>query len=506
MRKLSLALLLLVGGCRGNGASPSPDAQAAVAVVAAPLPLEDVLAGTLPGIVLLLNNHPDGKMGFGAGILLDDKGLVLTNLHVVANAKSLGGMLHDPRRVSYIPADGGLARYLFENEKDIVTTQLVRGDPVLDLAIVRIDADTSKQKKLPMRNEPVRAGERVLALGHPAETVWSFSSGVVSSLHQAFIQTDAAMNPGNSGGPLIDAGGQVVGINTSKLLGGVTGVGFARPIALARGLIDGTTAAFEPDLSTPERAVVSCARAEELASPSIVRCDDLDNFYDFMMAVSVEMKRRLKLTPVAQEDFDRRMLAPGKQGWAEFRKNLLLAAVKGDSFAISKVSKDFGDRMGEMAPPSASAKAAYAEMFAQKDVTAEIRTALSNADTYVAQYDEDVLKRIGLKVDRKNPQSSVDALKMGIRVGGVQRVDDAHAWVSVSGRNLDGTTYSYSEYRVKIAGDWKERDAPTPAEAATLPEGWPLPIQDYQVAIAHGADRGIANMTSHMKGDAKAGK
>lgn len=147
-------------------------------------------------------------------MLLDERGLVLTNLHVVANASSLGAMLHDPGRVSFTPMDGGLARYFFENQKDVVAAHLVRGDPTLDLAIVQIETDTSRYARLPFRTTPVEVGEQVLALGHPQETVWSFTSGMVSSIHLGAIQHDAAINPGNSGGPLIDMSGQVVGVNT----------------------------------------------------------------------------------------------------------------------------------------------------------------------------------------------------------------------------------------------------------------------------------------------------
>src|SRR5439155_16992393 len=110
-------------------------------------------------------------------------------------------------------------------------------------------ADTARYVRLPFREAPPLLGERVIALGHPKETVWSFTTGVVSSLHSGMIQTDAAINQGNSGGPLIDSEGRVIGINTSKLVGDAQGIGFARPIALAKGLIDGVSAPFTPDRS-----------------------------------------------------------------------------------------------------------------------------------------------------------------------------------------------------------------------------------------------------------------
>ena len=202
-------------------------------------------------------------------------GLVVTSLHVVDGEGELSAMLYRPNRPSYTPMDGGLARFLFENQADLVRATRVASDGVTDLAVVRVEADTSQLPRLVWAADEVRAGDRVLALGHPQETVWSFTSGMVSSIHLGAIQHDAAINPGNSGGPLIDMSGQVVGINTAKLLS-TAGVGFARPIAMAGYLIDQATAPFDPDLATPEKAILSCARASELASPSYYNCLDWD--------------------------------------------------------------------------------------------------------------------------------------------------------------------------------------------------------------------------------------
>jgi hypothetical protein len=217
----------------------------------------------LPSIVLIINNQVDGQIGYGSGILLDDKGTVLTNLHVVDNAKSLGGMLYDRRRISHIPSEGGLNRFLFEYHKDILPAHLVRGDPVLDLAVIQVSADTTKYARLPVRAEPVEPGEKVYAIGHPQQTVWSFTSGLVSALQDGYIQHEAAINHGNSGGALIDEQGRLVGISTSRLFGDTNGIGFARPIALAMKLNTPERPSHGLDLSTPEAAVQSCLQAEE---------------------------------------------------------------------------------------------------------------------------------------------------------------------------------------------------------------------------------------------------
>jgi S1-C subfamily serine protease len=145
-------------------------------------------------------------------------------------------MMYDPRRTSYTAFDGGLTRYIDENEAAIVPAHLVRADAALDLALVRVEADTSRLPHLPIRKDPVALGERVIAVGHPGESVWSLTLGIVSSMHHGAIQHDAALTEGNSGGPLVDAEGRVVGINTAKLVNGIDRVGFARPISMAAAL------------------------------------------------------------------------------------------------------------------------------------------------------------------------------------------------------------------------------------------------------------------------------
>jgi hypothetical protein len=81
---------------------------------------------------------------------------------------------------------------------------------------------------------PRASAKRIFALGHPNESVWSLTSGVVSSVRAGLVQHDAALANGSSGGPLLDARGRVVSINTSKLFEPAEGIGFARPVALVR--------------------------------------------------------------------------------------------------------------------------------------------------------------------------------------------------------------------------------------------------------------------------------
>ncbi|MFM8258361.1 MAG: trypsin-like peptidase domain-containing protein [Vulcanococcus sp.] len=167
------------------------------------------------------------ERGQGSGIVIDAKGLVLTNAHVVDGAD----------RVEFTLADG----------RDLEGSVL-GADPVTDLAVVRI-AGGSGLKAAPLGDsEALEVGDWAIALGTPYGLERTVTLGIVSSLHRNItslgfsdkrldlIQTDAAINPGNSGGPLINAKGEVVGINTLVRSGPGAGLGFAIPINLAKGV------------------------------------------------------------------------------------------------------------------------------------------------------------------------------------------------------------------------------------------------------------------------------
>jgi len=167
---------------------------------------------------------PDGVLrGLGSGVIVDARGYVLTNNHVVDGADRLRVRLADDR----------------EFEAEVVGT-----DPKTDLAVVRIDAD-GLVPALTAESDRLRVGQWVMAIGSPFGLSKTVTAGIVSATGRGgmgitdygdFIQTDAAINQGNSGGPLIDLHGRVVGINTAiaSPTGGSNGVGFAIPIDLAK--------------------------------------------------------------------------------------------------------------------------------------------------------------------------------------------------------------------------------------------------------------------------------
>ncbi|MFN9931624.1 MAG: trypsin-like peptidase domain-containing protein [Cyanobacteriota bacterium] len=177
-----------------------------------------------------LFGDPSGSMrerGQGSGVVIDAaRGLVLTNAHVVDQVDSVSVTLADGRQI-----DGA-----------------VEGtDPVTDLARVRIPTrDTGLQPAPLGDSEALEVGDWAIALGSPSGLERTVTLGIVSSLHRDInslgfadkrldlSQTDAAINPGKSGGPLINASGEVIGINTLVRSGPGAGLGFAIPINLAK--------------------------------------------------------------------------------------------------------------------------------------------------------------------------------------------------------------------------------------------------------------------------------
>src|SRR5690606_9051301 len=190
-----------------------------------PLPDDPMLRqlfGQVPGL-----SRRESSTSLGSGVIVSDQGYVLTNYHVVEAADAIEVALADGRR--------GAAR-------------LVGADPDTDLAVLKLDL-----RPLPVAalgpDRSLRVGDVVLAIGNPFGVGQTTTQGIVSALgrnglgintYENFIQTDAAINPGNSGGALIDADGNLVGINTAiySESGGSLGIGFAIPIDAARKVMD----------------------------------------------------------------------------------------------------------------------------------------------------------------------------------------------------------------------------------------------------------------------------
>ncbi|MBX3270322.1 MAG: Do family serine endopeptidase [Sandaracinaceae bacterium] len=169
---------------------------------------------------------PREAQSLGSGVIVDPAGVVLTNHHVVADATEIRVTLSDGRELA---------------------ARAVGGDPESDVAVLRIEVEPGvRLRALPYGDSTaLRQGDPVLAIGNPFGVGQTVTMGIVSATGRAsmgindyedFIQTDAAINPGNSGGALVDARGELVGINTAILsrTGGSHGIGFAIPSSMAR--------------------------------------------------------------------------------------------------------------------------------------------------------------------------------------------------------------------------------------------------------------------------------
>lgn len=172
-------------------------------------------------------SQSEPQVGLGSGVIVSSEGYLLTNNHVIEGADDVEVMLTDGRQAR---------------------AKLVGTDPETDVAVLKIELD-----KLPAiafgDADKVQVGDVVLAIGNPFGVGQTVTAGIVSALgrnqlgintFENFIQTDAAINPGNSGGALVDAAGNLLGINTAiySRSGGSLGIGFAIPVSTARQVME----------------------------------------------------------------------------------------------------------------------------------------------------------------------------------------------------------------------------------------------------------------------------
>ncbi|MEU7611931.1 trypsin-like peptidase domain-containing protein [Micromonospora sp. NPDC049204] len=223
---LAVVALSAVSGAVAGGVVAARDgAPGPAAASAAPVPAELVTAAekTVPGVVSVLAGGTSAGSATGSGFAVDDQQHLITNDHILA--KGGGGPvtveLPDGRRFA---------------------AEVVGREPRSDLAVLKVPA-AAGLTPLPMAKPgATRVGESVLAVGSPLGLAGTVTAGIVSALdrevrlgnnrHRA-VQTDASINPGNSGGPLVNARGEVVGVNTAIATidgSGSIGIGFAIPI------------------------------------------------------------------------------------------------------------------------------------------------------------------------------------------------------------------------------------------------------------------------------------
>jgi S1-C subfamily serine protease len=171
------------------------------------------------------------RQGAGSGSIIDARGYVLTNHHVIEDARKLEVTLSSGKKYG---------------------AKLIGSDPDTDVAVIKIDAHKEDLVLIPMgSSDHLKVGQKVIAIGNPFGLGQTLTTGVISSIGRTLrassgtpvedvIQTDASINPGNSGGPLIDSSGKMIGINTAIFspTGANIGIGFAIPIDVAKSVIN----------------------------------------------------------------------------------------------------------------------------------------------------------------------------------------------------------------------------------------------------------------------------
>ena len=187
-------------------------------------------AGSLLDLIFGFAQTPRDQVGLGSGVIIRPNGYIVTNNHVVAGADEIEVTL--------------------ENNK-VYPAKLVGTDPATDIALIKIDAEDLPTVPIG-DSDALRLGEWVLAIGSPYDLRSTITAGIVSAKGrsmpnydgqyrvESFIQTDAAVNPGNSGGALVNAAGELVGINTSIIsrTGSYTGYSFAVPVNIVSKVVD----------------------------------------------------------------------------------------------------------------------------------------------------------------------------------------------------------------------------------------------------------------------------
>jgi len=210
------------------------------------------------------------ETGTGSAFVWDDSGHLVTNFHVIQ---------------SLVTRPGASARVTLADQSTYDAT-LIGIAPNLDLAVMRIEADKSILRPLPIgTSNDLQVGQMVLAIGNPFGLDQTLTTGVVSALGRTIrspvnvpidnvIQTDAAINPGSSGGPLLDSSGRLIGVNTqiASPSGSNAGIGFAVPVDTVNRAVPQMIANYRPgQIGQPTRSVLGVNLVNPMANRQITR-------------------------------------------------------------------------------------------------------------------------------------------------------------------------------------------------------------------------------------------
>ena len=219
-----------------NGVSAS--AQAFEVWKKRTLTVPEIVKKAKPSVVGIISEFPDGTKCTGTGIIISESGNIVTNAHVIQNVCG-----NDTMRAEKVRA------VLFDESE--YSAEIIGADTPSDLAVININTDNVQFFPAELGDsDSLAEGETAVAIGNPLglELYGSTTCGIISALgrtitvsgyEMTLIQTDAAINPGNSGGPLLNCRGEVIGINSSKIISdNAEGLGFAIPISDAKPIIE----------------------------------------------------------------------------------------------------------------------------------------------------------------------------------------------------------------------------------------------------------------------------
>lgn len=239
---VAVGAVAVLGGLEGDTTVVTETAattEARATSTSGPLTVNEIYERAAPGVVQIkstsepgLSSLPADQQALGSGFVVDKGGHIVTNFHVVDGA--------DEIRVGF-------------SNRDTVVAELVGTDPSTDLAVLRVDVNTSALTPLPLGNsDRVEVGDPVVAIGNPFGLDRTATAGIVSAVQRLItapnrftidhvIQTDAPINKGNSGGPLLNTRSEVIGVNTQIETGGIStgnvGIGFAVPADTVRNVL-----------------------------------------------------------------------------------------------------------------------------------------------------------------------------------------------------------------------------------------------------------------------------
>ncbi len=296
---------------------------------------------------------PQARQSLGSGFIINPNGFILTNNHVIEEADKIKVILQDERELE---------------------AEVVGRDPKTDLALIKVRAEEPLPTVPLGDSDGLRIGEWVMAIGNPFGLSHTVTAGIVSAKgrvigvgqYDDFIQTDASSNPGNSGGPLFNTQGEVVGINTAIVAGG-TGIGFAIPVNLAkqllpelhskgrvsRGWLGVTIQKITPELarsfnlSHPQGALVAEVMPNSPAARGGLRQGDVITAFDGTEIRDMhELPRVVAKTPVGKE-IQVEILRQGKTKTLAVK----VSELKDDTpLSSSEVTLQLGMKVEELTP------------------------------------------------------------------------------------------------------------------------------------------------------------